>query len=92
MGAAWWIRSREPSYREVGLDKLRSWQDLSDIVYDSGIQLGAGSVHPLDGVVDSALQRQLMASSRDLEPRLRREAQNLVEEVLRGWAALRARQ
>ena len=89
--AAWWIRSWEPSYREVGLDKLRSPGDLSDIVYDSGMQLGAGSVHPLNHAVDAVLQRQLLTSTDELEPRLRREAQRLVEEMLRGWTALRAR-
>ncbi len=85
----WWIRSWEPSYREVGLDELRSANDLSDIVYDSGMQLGAGSVHPLDVPVDSALQRQLLTSVGELEPRLRKEARNLVEELMRGWTELR---
>jgi len=86
--AAWWIRSWEPSYREIGLDKLRSADDLGDIVYDSGMQLAAGSVHTPGGGIDSTLDRRLLASTNELEPRLRREARNLVEELLRGWREL----
>jgi hypothetical protein len=90
--AAWWIRSWEPSYREVGLDKLRSPDDLGDIVYDSGMQLAAGSVHPLGGAIDLALDRQLLASTNELEPRLRKASRNLVEELLKGWRELQRHQ
>jgi hypothetical protein len=88
----WWVRSWESSYREIGLAQLRSPQDLSDIVYDSGVQLGAGTVHRLDGGVDEAVQRRSLASIAELEPRLRHAADQLVQELLRGWNSLRARE
>ena len=81
----WWIRSWEPSYREIGLDDFGSVEELATIVYDSGAQLGAGSVHVPGEAVDAALQRQSLASLGQFEGRLRREAVNLVEQMLRAW-------
>src|SRR5262245_43571816 len=74
----WWIHSWEPSYREVAITEFRSVDDLSDIVYDSGMQLGAGSVHRLDGGVDEGLRDESLASLTALEPRLRPAAAALV--------------
>jgi hypothetical protein len=80
----WWIRSWDPSYHEIGLDDLQSLADLADIAYDSGVQLGAGAV----AAGDEALRRQLAASIEQGEPRLRRNAAQLVGELLRGWRDL----
>jgi hypothetical protein len=88
----WWIHSWEPSYREIALDQLRTVDDLSDIVYDSGVQLGAGSVYRLEGGVDTDLRNQSLSSMASLEPRLRKEAQRLVQELLNGWNEFRDRQ
>jgi hypothetical protein len=88
----WWIRSWEPSYREVGLDDLGSVEELSAIVYDSASQLGAGSVHLPGAAVDAALQQHSLAALGTVEARVRREAVNLVEQMLRGWDQLRANQ
>src|SRR5262245_10185487 len=43
--ADWWIRSWEPSYREIAVDDFGSVEELAAVVYDSGAQLGSGSVH-----------------------------------------------
>lgn len=81
----WWVRSWEPSYREITLDDFRTVQDLSDVVYDSGVQLGAGSVHGTD---DPTLRKQSLIAVAALEPRLRRAAETLVEQMVRGWREL----
>jgi len=81
----WWVRSWEPSYREVTLDDLRSVEDLSDLIYDSAVQLGSGSIHGAD---DPALRAQSLAAIAALEPRLRTEAASLVNEMIRGWQQL----
>ena len=85
----WWIHSWEPSYREIAIDDFRSVDDLLDIVYDSAMQLGAGSVQRFDGGVDSGVRRESLATLAALEPRLRQAADALVEEVLRGWHRFR---
>jgi len=70
----WWIRSWDPSYREI---------DRTEIVYDSGVQLGAvNGTAPTDGVT---LRTQLIASIERMEPHPREAARWLVEERLREW-------
>ncbi len=85
----WWIHSWEPSYREIAIDDFRTVGDLFDIAYDSGMQLGAGTVQRFDRSVDSVIQRESLASLTVLEPRLRQSANTLVEELLRGWHTFR---
>ena len=81
----WWIRSWEPSYRELLLSDLRSVQDLSAIVYDAGVQLGAGEAK------DAAVQKQALSSLVRLEDRMRKEASSIVDELLAGWRELGGR-
>jgi uncharacterized protein DUF2252 len=79
----WWILSWEPSYREVRLSDLRSVKDLADIVYDSGVQLGAGESQ------DNSARKQTLSSVVKLEGRLRKETSTIIEELLAGWRELR---
>ena len=77
----WWVSSWEPSYREVRLSDLRSAADLSDIVYDAGVQLGVGE--PEDNQ-----RRQTLTWVVRLEGRLRKETSTIVDELLAGWREL----
>ena len=79
----WWISSWEPSYREVRLGDLRSVDDLAAIVFDSGVQLGAGKV--------VSVRKQALASVVSLDGRLRKETAAIVEELLEGWRELARR-
>jgi hypothetical protein len=90
--ADWWIRSWEPSYREIALDDFGSVEELATVVYDSGAQLGAGSVHLPGQPVDAALQQRSLASLGTIEGRLRGQAVSLVEQMMRGWKQLAASQ
>ena len=86
----WWIRSWDPSFREVRLDDIRSVNDLAAIAYDAGIQLGAGGL--LDHQERQAEARtRALASIARLEPRIRQETSRLVEQLLLGWQELRRR-
>jgi uncharacterized protein (DUF2252 family) len=79
----WWVGSWEPSYREVRLSDLRSVEDLGDIVYDSGVQLGANKI--------MSVRREALSSVETLEARLRKETSTLIAELLEGWRELRER-
>jgi uncharacterized protein (DUF2252 family) len=79
----WSVASWEPSYREVRTSDLRSVRDLSDISFDSGLQLGANKT--------PAVREQALASVMKYEPRLRKETSAIVEELLAGWKELAAR-
>jgi hypothetical protein len=81
----WWVRSWDPSYREIGLKDFRSVRELSSIVYDSGVQLGAGSFRQQGGSQDGARRKRSLASLEALRRRLGEVAKSLVEELLREW-------
>jgi hypothetical protein len=78
----WWVSSWEPSYKEVQVSDLRSVEDLADIVYDSGVQLGASKL--------VSVRKQELSSAEELEGRLRKETLKIVEELLAGWQELAA--
>jgi hypothetical protein len=81
----WWITSWEPSYREIRLSDLRSVQDLSAIVYDAGVQLGAGEAK------DTAVRKEALSSLVRLKGRVVKETSSIVEEMLAGWRELGGR-
>jgi hypothetical protein len=72
--------SWEPSYREVTLNDLRSVKDLSDIAFDSVVQLGAGKL--------VSIRERALSSVTKLEGRLRSQTSGIVEELLAGWREL----
>jgi uncharacterized protein DUF2252 len=86
----WWIRSWEPSYHEITLDDLRSVDDLSAIVYDSAVQLSAGSIQR-GAAPEAKLRSESLAALAVLEPRLRKSADTLVTEMMQGWRELGSR-
>jgi hypothetical protein len=79
----WWVSSWEPSYREVHLSDLRSSQDLGDIAFDAGVQLGSAKV--------VSVRHEALSAVEQLEGRLRKETGRIVEELLAGWRELRGR-
>ena len=81
----WWIRSWDPSYRELRIDDLRSSRDLAQIAYDVGVQLGAGSLKELSGFERNSARRQALASLARLERRIRNKTSDLVTELMVGW-------
>jgi uncharacterized protein DUF2252 len=81
----WWVRSWEPSYREVRLSDLRTVRDLDAIVFDSGAQLGAGEPP------DAAVRGEALASVARLDGRLRKESSAMVEALLAGWREIGGR-
>jgi hypothetical protein len=81
----WWIASWEPTYRELQLRDLESVEDLADIAFDSGVQLGAGEPP------DAAARRQALSSVVKLERRIRSETDTIVSELLAGWRELGTR-
>ena len=84
----WWIRSVDPSYSQVRLTDLRSVADLAAIVYDAGVQLGAGRLRDRTVLLSSYDRKRLLAATGGLEKLYRQEATKLVDDLLRGWREL----
>jgi hypothetical protein len=78
----WWVSSWEPTYRELDLSDLRSADDLAEIAFDSGVQLGAGEPQ------NSVVRKQALMSINAIERRVRREAETMIAEMLEEWRKL----
>jgi hypothetical protein len=76
----WWVSSWESSYRELHLSDLRSADDLADVAFDSGVQLGAGKL--------ASVRQEALDSFTKLEARIRKETSVIVDELLAGWREL----
>ena len=87
----WWIRSLDPTYRQVRLTDLQLVGDLAAIGYDAGVQLGAGRLRDRTVLLSVEDRKILLAASGRLEKRYRQEATNLVDNLLRGWRELAGR-
>ena len=87
----WWIRSVDPSYSQVRLTDLRSVADLAAIVYDAGVQLGAGRLRDRTVLLSSYDRKRLLAATGGLEKLYRQEATKLVDDLLQGWRELATR-
>jgi hypothetical protein len=81
----WWMRNLDPSYRQVSLTDLQSVGDLFAIVYDSGVQLGAGRLQDQTVPLSGYDRKRILAATGRLEKRYRQEASKLVDDLLRGW-------
>jgi hypothetical protein len=80
----WWISSWDRTYRELQLRDLQSVEELGDVAFDSGVQLGAGEPP------DAAARKKALSSVVALEPRIRSETETIVGELLAGWRELSA--
>lgn len=87
----WWIRSLDPSYRQVRLTEVRSVGDLAAIGYDAGVQLGAGRLQDRTVLLSAYDRKRLLDAAGRLEKRYRQAASKLVDELLLGWRELGAR-
>jgi Uncharacterized protein conserved in bacteria (DUF2252) len=84
----WWIRSVDPSYRQVRLTELQSVRDLAAISYDAGVQLGAGRLQNQMVLLSEYDRKRILEATANLEKRYRQEAAKLVDDLLRGWREL----
>jgi hypothetical protein len=87
----WWIRSLDPSYRQISLTDLKSVSDLFAIAYDSGVQLGAGRLQDQTVLLSAYDRKRILGATGRLEQRYRQEASKMVDDVLRGWQELGGR-
>jgi hypothetical protein len=87
----WWIRSLDPSYRQLGLKDLQAVGDLFAIAYDSGVQLGAGRLQDQTVLLSAYDRKRIFGATGRLEQRYRQEASKMVDDLLNGWRELGGR-
>lgn len=89
-GPAWWIKSWEPSYQELTLSDLRSPDELREIAYDSGVQLGQGHVRGVEGPAGGTRQKAAIEVAERYESKVRELSFRLVADMLEAWEICRS--
>lgn len=57
-GRVFWVHSWVDNYKEIGIDKYKSVNQLSEVLYDIGVQLGKGHVKHIAAPLDLQLRRE----------------------------------
>ena len=85
----WWATAWDRSYTEVAIADLDSPQELRELAYDAGAQLGSSNLAEAPGAqADQQRLAELQAISR-LEPRIRKVAHDLTTGVHQAWESFR---
>jgi len=87
-GLDFWVHAWPLNYAELRIEDLRSPDELSEVVYDAGVQLGRG--HPKRWPQSEAqrLRNQLVRGLP--EERIREAAVELAAETVKAWERFRA--
>jgi hypothetical protein len=86
-GLNFWVHAWPLNYAELRIEDLRSPDELKEVVYDAGVQLGRG--HPKRWSANEAdrLRRDLAAGLP--AERVRKAAAELAAETVRAWERFR---
>jgi hypothetical protein len=87
----WWLRTWEPSYREVDIADYVSAEEIVEVAHDVGAQLGHGHMATQDtsgGPRDAAQQ---LRGLDQLEARIGQAVTDQTAELMEAWRRFRAR-
>lgn len=87
----WWVKSWQPSYAELELADLVSASELAEVAHDVGAQLGSTNLRQVSPARQAQFRLAEWSAIARLEPRIRRTARRLVDDLLEAWRQFRAR-
>ena len=89
-GSSFWVHTWVDHYWEVSLDELESPEELAEIVYDVGVQLGRGHPKTVASPHDSRLRKALLDTLDEYEPNIERRLVEFSADVNQAWQEFRA--
>ena len=87
----WWIQDWSPAYTEVNSGDYASAEEIAEVAFDAGLQLGSSAISVRDKSANDC-RRRVAATVVKLEPRIRETGRRLTEEMLQAWTAFAGRQ
>ncbi len=87
-GLNFWVHAWPLNYAELHIDDLRSLEELREVVYDGGVQLGRGHPKRWSAREAERLRRALAAGLP--EERIRKAAAELAAETVAAWERFRS--
>lgn len=92
-GLMFWIHAWVDNYVEASIkETFESPEDLGDVAYDVGVQLGRGHPNQIGSPLDLQLRREELRLLERDEERIKATTQNLAAEVTEAWQRFRAAQ
>lgn len=81
-----WVHSWVQNYKEVTIgESFRTHQELAEVVYDVGVQLGRGHVKHIATPFDRELRREQLEVLDRHEPEIERTCRELAEQTIAAW-------
>jgi hypothetical protein len=87
----WWLRSWEPSYREVDIADYVSADEIVEVAHDVGAQLGYGHMPTPDTGGGPRDASQQLRALDQIEARIRQAVTEQTAELTEAWRRFRAR-
>lgn len=85
-GTTFWVHAWVDNYKEVKIEKsFESEQDLSEVAYDVGVQLGRGHTNQIASPLDVQLRREQIRRLALYEDKLKETCIELTGQVLAAW-------
>ena len=89
-GEAFWVQSWADNYTELNITKsLESVEDLREIVYDVGLQLGRGHTVEIADPFDSQLRRAQLTFLSEYEEMIKATVEEMTAMTVAGWGVFR---
>ena len=89
-GSSYWVHTWVDHYWEVSLEDLASSEELAEIVFDVGVQLGRGHPKALASPHDFQLRKALLSALDQFEPDIERRLVEFTVDVNQAWQQFRA--
>ena len=89
-GSSFWVHTWVDHYWEVSITDLASPEELAEIVYDVGVQLGRGHPKALASPHDFQLRKALLRALDQFEPDIERRSVEFTVDVNQAWQQFRA--
>jgi hypothetical protein len=88
-GKYFWVHAWARLYRELSVGDVESADELAELAFDVGVQLGLGHPKGLGPPLDPALRQSDLRFMSEHEGRLKTVSTNMADEVIAAWERFR---
>ena len=86
-GEMFWTHAWVANYRELKVESLESPEELAEVAYDVGVQLGLGHLRDVGGAFQQMIVVNVRERLREIEGELQDGSRVLAGEVIEAWEA-----
>ncbi len=85
-GATFWVHAWVDNYKELEIGKTtQSIEEMAEVAYDVGVQLGRGHTNQIAAPLDVQLRREQLSLLASTEAQIKKMCLELTDEVVAAW-------